>query len=456
MERWKNRRKAAACALAVMVLLSACGGGRGVFRAGGRAASEYGQDEAVSSPAFAKGAGYENSYSDSYADEDDWEDEEPEEAYGEAYAGEALATGGPVMAVETSAAGTGSDGAGEEKADLKSPNRKIIYTGNISLQTLEYEESAKSIHEKISGYGGFIENEDSSNEDPYWYYSDRSSGSAANRTRRSMNITARVPAEKFDSFMKDLEEDGQVTNSSISARNISEQYASHDASRKALEIEQKRLLEMMDRAETVDDMIAVEKRLTQVERELGSEKTQLSAMDRDVDFSTVYISLQEVFEYSETVVEVTYGERLRRAFGRAVSGFVTFWQELLLAVVEAFPFLLMLAAVIIAAVKLIRAASRRRRQKLLKMEEERRRRMTAGSMPQPGAPQGAGRGAAADVPQGAGPSPAGTVPQGMEPGAAANASRPAASQAMAPRGNVPADGMPQAPDRRTAEDPARQ
>ena len=145
-------------------------------------------------------------------------------------------------------------------------------------------------------------------------------------------------------------------------------YANHEASRKALEIEQKRLLDMMEKAETVEDMIAVEARLTDVERELNDEKTQLSDMDRDVNFSTVYISLQEVFEYSEQVVEISYGEKLKKAFSRAVSDFVEFWGDLILGIVETFPFLIMFGLIIFAIVKASRRARRRREEKLAEMQ----------------------------------------------------------------------------------------
>ena len=151
-----------------------------------------------------------------------------------------------------------------------------------------------------------------------------------------------------------------MINTSVNAENISVSYANHDASRKALEIEQERLLKMMDKAETIEEMIAVEERLTQVERELGNEKTVLSDMDRDVNFSTVYINLEEVFEYSETVVEPTYGERLKRAFGNAIEGFVEFWEDILLFIVGTFPFLIMLAILIVVIVKLARRGQRRR------------------------------------------------------------------------------------------------
>ena len=333
-------KKAAACALAVIFLLTACGMASHQKNA---SESAYSTDEAGGSYDGYK----EESYDYGAAAEDSEEAMEPM-----AYASEA-------DQAEPSAAakGNGEDDGGQ--TEQASENRKIVYTGNVSLQTLEYEESAKSIHDKINQYGGFIESENSSNDDPYWYYRERT-GSSARRTRRNLSITARIPADKFDTFMEDLKKDGQVINTSVNAENISVSYANHDASRKALEIEQERLLKMMDKAETIEEMIAVEERLTQVERELGNEKTVLSDMDRDVNFSTVYINLEEVFEYSETVVEPTYGERLKRAFGNAIEGFVEFWEDILLFIVGTFPFLIMLAILIVVIVKLARRGQRRR------------------------------------------------------------------------------------------------
>ncbi len=342
-------RKTAAFALAVVFLLSACG----------MAKSDNAASQSAYSPEESREEAYnykEEGYAYGAAAEDSVEAEAAMD-----YAVEAGGADSGYTTETGAASGQSEEGsdAGGGQTDSQSSNRKIVYTGNVSLQTLEYDDSAQSIHDKITKYGGFVESENTSNEDPYWYYRERT-GSSARRVRRSLSITARIPAEKFDAFMKDLEKDGQVINTSVNAQNISVSYANHDASRKALEIEQDRLLKMMEKAETIEEMIAVEERLTQVERELGNEKTTLSAMDRDVNFSTIYISLEEVFEYSETVVETTYGERLKRAFGNAIDGFVEFWEDVLLFIVGTFPFLIMLAVIIFAAVKLVRRANRRR------------------------------------------------------------------------------------------------
>ena len=211
MKKLRYWKKAAACAFALAFLLSACG----ASTAGSEGAAP-GDYYAVNSPQAAGGSyavAAEEAYSSAYRDDYDYdeiEDLSEEEVEMEMAADEAM----PLASVSGSDAGAASGSAGsskaadgdEEQADLKSSNRKIIYTGNISIQTLEYDKSSQSIHDKIAQSGGFIESEDTYNEDPYWYYSDRS-GSAANRTRRNLSITARIPAEKFDAFMKDLEDE---------------------------------------------------------------------------------------------------------------------------------------------------------------------------------------------------------------------------------------------------------
>ena len=375
---WK---KGAVCVLVLILLLTACGG------ASNKSSREY---EGAAEPQYS--AAEDRDFS---AEEDAESDEEMFYASESAEsAAEPAAEGGdsPDMGGGVSGSTDRTDPDSQAVENSPSSNRKIVYTGSISLQTLEYDKSAAGIHEKITKYGGFIENETTSNDDPYWYYKDRPA-SSRNRARRNTYITARIPADKFDAFMENLKKDGQVINTSVNARNISVKYATHDASRKALEIEQERLLKMMDNAKTVEEMIAVEERLTQVERELNDEKTQLSDMDRDVNFSTVDISLQEVFEYSEKVVEYTYGERLQQAFGRAISGFVEFWQDLILVIVETFPFLIMLGIIIFAIVKLTGRARRRRAEKLAKTQNAQNNRggyPYAGPQGGPGMPGGPG------------------------------------------------------------------
>ena len=66
------------------------------------------------------------------------------------------------------------------------------------------------------------------------------------------------------------------------------------AGKKALETEQDRLLELMEQAETTEDLLAIESRLTDVRYQLESAASQLKLYDSLVSYSTVYLTVEEV------------------------------------------------------------------------------------------------------------------------------------------------------------------
>ena len=272
------------------------------------------------------------------------------EAAYDSYAEEAAVDAGGYM-MEGDAADTDN----EESALRAQDGQKIVYMGSLSIQTLEYDKSAASIRRKIREAGGFSEAESENDNDYNWYR--RSTGPSSTR---NLNITARIPSEKFESFMDSLQGDGKVMNRSMNAENISQVYANKETYKKALEKEQERLLAMMDKAVTIEDMIAVESRLSEVERQLNTYKTDLSAMDKDVQYSTIYISLEEVKRYSDETPTVTFPEKVKYAFEDAINSFTEFCEGIVLFIIRSFPFLILLAIVIALVIRLIRKRQEKR------------------------------------------------------------------------------------------------
>lgn len=319
----KKFKLAAVAVLAASLCLTACGGSSGTNSA------SYKQEAGAAAGDYA----YE-----SYAAE-----EAAEMADGEEYAGD-----------------TGSGGS-KESALREQDGQKIVYTGNLSIQTLEYDKSAASIRKKIKDAGGFSEAESERDNDYYWY--SRSSGSG---NTRYLSITARIPSEKFEDFINSLTGDGKVMSRSVNAENISQVYANKETYKKSLEKEQERLLEMMDKAQTIEEMITVESRLSEVERQLNVYKTDLAQMDKDVEFSTVYIELQEVKRYTEEVSSTTFGEELKYAFEDAINSFKNFCEGIILFVVRNFPYLIILAVIIVL---IVRAIGRSRAKRIAMMSD---------------------------------------------------------------------------------------
>ena len=318
----KKFKLAAAAVLAASLCLTACGGSSG-----------------TNSASYKEEAGAAGDYAyESYAAE-----EAAQAADGEEYTAD------------------GGSGGSTESALRAQDGQKIVYTGNLSIQTLEYEKSAASIRKKIKDAGGFSESESERDNDYYWY---SHSGSTSNT--RYLNIAARIPSEKFEDFINSLSGDGKVMSRSVNAENISQVYANKETYKKSLEKEQERLLEMMDKAQTIEEMITVESRLSEVERQLNVYKTDLAQMDKDVEFSTVYIELKEVKRYTEEVSSTTFGEELKYAFEDAISSFKNFCEGIILFVVRNFPYLIILAVII---VMIVRAVGRSRAKRIAMMSD---------------------------------------------------------------------------------------
>ena len=323
----KKFKLAAAAVLAASLCLTACGGSSGTNSASYKEAAGAAGDYA-----------YESYAGDAYAAE-----EAAQAADGEEYTAD------------------GGSGGSTESALRAQDGQKIVYTGNLSIQTLEYEKSAASIRKKIKDAGGFSEAESERDNDYYWYSHSSGSGNT-----RYLSITARIPSEKFEDFINSLSGDGKVMSRSVNAENISQVYANKETYKKSLEKEQERLLEMMDKAQTIEEMITVESRLSEVERQLNVYKTDLAQMDKDVEFSTVYIELKEVKRYTEEVSSTTFGEELKYAFEDAISSFKNFCEGIILFVVRNFPYLIILSVII---VMIVRAVGRSRAKRIAMMSD---------------------------------------------------------------------------------------
>ena len=244
------------------------------------------------------------------------------------------------------------DEKGESETAPAITGEKLVYTGSMTIETLNYEETVKAGKERIAAYQGIVQDKNEWDGDKSWYYTD----GRARTSNRTLSMTVRIPTEKFDAFMNDMEGTGKMTNRSENVQNISRQYSDNAMEIEALEKQQERLLQMMEAATTVEDMIMVEERLSQVQTELNQKKSRQSTMDTDVQYSTIYLNVNEVQKYTpaDTGIRIDgFWEDLQETFQESWISFVYFLEQLALTIVRLLPFILLILAVaaIIALVR---------------------------------------------------------------------------------------------------------
>ena len=422
------------------VLLSACGGGK--------------NSSAPSAP--------RQDASQAYAAEEIMEDGAP------------MAMGGMTYEESAKTTADGSNSSAGKPSDSDGPQleEKLIYTGNLTIQSLEYDNCAADLRKKIKDFGGIIQSESESDDDYHWYYDDHTNSSV-----RTLYLTVRIPSEKFYDFLSAVGEAGKVISRSVNVENISQTYSDTQTQIEALEIEEERLLEMMQKADTIEDMIAVESRLTEVQTDLNFYKTNLRRMDTDVAWSTISLSLEEVKKYSPTVVEQTFGERVREAFADAWSVFIRFLQGLLLLLIRLLPFLLLILVIFLIIWFILKKTAPKREAKRLEKEIKkaekhaekqarkqeammRKRAQTAGQMPYGQPPYQPGSGPAVPGVPAAPPVQNSAMKKQAEPPITGQAAVPADPTSGAPGADPEKtpekiSGDPAAPDTvNEAQDPA--
>ncbi len=236
-----------------------------------------------------------------------------------------------------------------DSADPVLTSEKLVYRGSLTIETLTYAETVANIRERIASYKGIIQSEYGSNNDRSWYRPDIGKGTSY------MNMTVRIPTASFQSFMEDMEGTGKVTGRSVNVENISRQYADNAALIQALETQEERLLEMMDKAETIEDMIAVEARLTEVQAQLNQKMSYQNQMDTDVNYSTIDLSVQEVLEYTpdpDIERRGTFAYRLQNTFRQTWNSFLNLLEGLLFGLIRLVPYVVVFGPIIFLLKKL--------------------------------------------------------------------------------------------------------
>lgn len=217
--------------------------------------------------------------------------------------------------------------------------RKLIRTVYLTMQTKEFDTVLEGVSAQVKEMGGYIEN--SSISGSSYYY----------ESTRYASYVFRIPSERLDEFVTVVGDLGNVTRKEEAVSDVTLQYVDTESRKLALETEQQRLLELLEQAENMEDLLAIESKLSEVRYELENYGSQLRLLDNQIDYSTVHLDIQEVERITETK-ERTFLEEISGRFqdslyvvGRGIRGFV-------IGFIGSLP-ILAVWAVIIAAVFLI-------------------------------------------------------------------------------------------------------
>lgn len=192
--------------------------------------------------------------------------------------------------------------------------RKLIRTVHLDVETMEFDELLSYVKDKTTELGGYVESMDVYNGSTYYdsYYSYSGTGY---RDYRNGSLTLRIPKDKLDGFLTIVEDNSNITNRSEQEVDVTLDYVDLDSHKAVLVAEQERLLALMEQAETIDEIIMLESRLSEIRYQIESMESQLRTYDNQIEYSTVYLNITEVIELTPVEPEEkTTWERISEGF----------------------------------------------------------------------------------------------------------------------------------------------
>lgn len=228
-----------------------------------------------------------------------------------------------------------AEGSGETSSAVQGSKR--IYTATLQLETTGFDEAVSALTELVDGSGGWVSSSSVSNQSSSYRYAD---------------LTVRVPVEKYRDFLTQAGELCHLLYTQEYVDDVTEAYYDTAGRLETQQIKLERLQNLLAQAEKMEDIITIESAISETEQMIDSLSGTLQHYDSQVDYATVNISLQEVGKLSNVEEPTaTLGGRLAAAFTSGCRSFLTAAEDLLVALVYSWVWLVILAAAVIVVVR---------------------------------------------------------------------------------------------------------
>jgi hypothetical protein len=187
-------------------------------------------------------------------------------------AGESTATPAPTAPSDSSSAG-GLDVLAQSK-----PDRYLIKNATVIVETEDARAATEQLTAALAQVDGYVSD---------LHESVNAFG------KRTVVMQIRIPSDRFDQSMLQVETLGKVLNKQVNTQDVTEQYVDTEARARNLKRTEERLLEHLSRAGVLEEVLRVEQELTRIREEIERLEGQLRFLGDRVAYSTISITLQE-------------------------------------------------------------------------------------------------------------------------------------------------------------------
>ena len=249
-----------------------------------------------------------------------------------------------------------SEAVREDSGTPWAEGTKIIYTGSMDMETTDFDQAIRGLEDLTADCGGYVESSSVSTRGSGYRYAD---------------YTVRIPAERYGDFWDQAGALCHVTWKDQQKQNVSSAYYDTEGRLKTQQTKLERLQSLLARAETMEDIITIESAISETEYTIDSLSGELRYYDDLVSYSTITLSVSEVYRLSGTEEPAdSFGARLGGAFVSGWQGFLGGLEDLAVALAYGWMWVLLVIAAAVLAVCWLRHRRAKRRRQALQEEQK--------------------------------------------------------------------------------------
>ncbi len=244
------------------------------------------------------------------------------------------------QAVGTSGSDNGSIGeSGQYGA------QKLVKTINLTMETKEFDKCMQNINQKTTELGGYVE-------------SSKLSGRAETHSRYA-SVTLRIPSDRIEEMRGTLADFATITYSTESTKDVTLEYVDAESRLKALRTELDTLLNLMESATKLSDIMSIQSQITSVRYQIESYESRLRTMQNKVSYGTISISVEEV--YKETNTNPSFFDEIKDKFEKSAENIYEAAKGFIIWFIGSLPYFVIIAAVAVIVVVVVKKIKKNRK-----------------------------------------------------------------------------------------------
>jgi Domain of unknown function (DUF4349) len=213
--------------------------------------------------------------------------------------------------------------------DSAPTDRKIVRNAELNLESDSPEQAQQKITSLAESKGGFV------------VESQQSSSDTKVMTNDVVTMTVRVPSVKFLETLDEIRNTGsRVIVETIKGTDVTEEFIDIEARLKAQKALEQQFVEIMKRANTVDDALSVQRQLADVRSEIEKVEGRRRFLENQSSLSTIKIKLQTPVAFSANSSGIGY--RIKESFSSGFDFALNFVLGLVTLIVGILPFALLI------------------------------------------------------------------------------------------------------------------